>query len=320
MITALSLSPAVDKIYFVDNFRAGGLYRVRNVVKSAGGKGINVARVASILGEKVTALGFKAGDTGDWLESELKKLGVDTNFIEVEGESRTNNNIIDREKGTETEVLEVGPYIKEEDMERFLKSFKEALRETRVLVCSGGLPEGVPADFYRRLIEIAKPYGVKIILDTSNEILAEGIKAGPHMVKPNLRELNKLVKRELKTPQDIVEACKSIVSGGVGIVTASMGRDGAILVSEDKVLRARVPEVDVVNTIGSGDSTVAGYAVGLARDCSLEETFRLSMACAVANTQFMEIGYVNRELVEMYSKEIVIEDIEGICTNKSTLK
>lgn len=307
MITTLSLSPAVDKIYFVDGFETGKLYRVREIVKSAGGKGINVSRVASLLGERVTSIGFKAGDTGEWLEAQLKASGVHAEFIEVPGESRTNNNIIDRLNNAETEVLEIGPYISEDYLSRFLEVFKRVLVNTKVLVCSGGMPEGVPADFYRKLIDIAKQHGVKTVLDTSNEMLEEGIKAKPDIVKPNKRELSKYVSRQLNGINEIIEACRCIISDGVKIVTASLGGEGAILVTEDSALYAKPPEVDVVNTIGSGDSMVAGLAAGMARGYSLEEMFRLGMASAVANTQFREIGVVNGELVEKYLKEIKIQ-------------
>lgn len=309
MITVLSLSPAVDKIYIIENFEAGGLFRVGNVIKSAGGKGINVARVIATLGEKVSTLGFKAGKTGTWLESELEKCGVSTSFIEVVGESRTNNNIIDRLRGTETEVLEIGPFINEEAVTEFLKTFNETLKNTDILVCSGGLPEGIPCDFYRTLIEIAATHGIKVILDTSNRILEEGLKAKPYLVKPNLRELSMLVGRELKDINDIINASRYIISQGVEVVVASLGGEGGLLVTKDTVIKAVVPCVDVINTIGSGDSSVAGIAVGLSRNESLENMLRLGMACAVSNTQHREIGFVLKEEVENYIKEIIIEEI-----------
>jgi 1-phosphofructokinase/tagatose 6-phosphate kinase len=212
MITTLSLSPAVDKIYFADNFQAGGLYRVKNVIKTAGGKGINAARVASILGEKVCTVGFKAGETGNWLESELKKLGVDTRFVEIAGESRTNNNIIDRVNGTETEVLEMGPEVTDHELSRFTAELEHVLGGTTVLVCSGGLPVGVRDDCYRKLIEIAKARGIKTLLDTSGSILVEGVKAAPYMVKPNLRELSNYAGSPLHSMDAIVKACRRILS------------------------------------------------------------------------------------------------------------
>jgi len=307
MITALSLSPAVDKIYFIDGFECGKLYRVRNIVKSAGGKGINVARVSSILGEKVISIGFKAGETGEWLESQLKRMGVNTCFIEVKGESRTNINIIDKVNNHETEVLEIGPVIREEDTGVFMDEFEKVLKDTSVLVCSGGLPEGIPSNFYRILIEKAKLFRVKTILDSSGEMLAEGIKAAPYMVKPNLRELGVYAGKQLNSISDIIAACKSILNAGVEVVVTSMGAQGALLVSKEEVLHARVPEVNVVNTIGSGDSTVAGCAAGIRRGYSLDNMLRLGMACAVANTQFEEIGYISMDLVDRFINEIEIE-------------
>lgn len=300
MITVLSLSPAVDKIYFVDDFEPGKLFRVRNVVKSAGGKGINVARVAATIGEKVMALGFKAGETGDWLVEKLKGEGVDTEFITVEGESRTNSNIIDRMKNTETELLEIGPFIKPEKIQDFLKIFGDAVGKSEVLVCSGGLPEGVPTDFYSTLISIAKPMGVKVVLDASGRVLAEGIKAAPHIVKPNLRELSRYVDRQLNGIKDIADACREIIAQGVQIVAASMGKDGVLLVSGREALHVKGPEIDVINTIGSGDSMVAGLATGLSRGYGQDKMISLGMACALANTQFVEIGFVSMALVETY--------------------
>lgn len=307
MITTLSLSPAVDKIYFADNFMPGGLYRVRDVVKSAGGKGINVARVASLLGEGVRTLGFKAGETGRWLEAQLKILGIETAFIEVEGESRTNNNIIDRATGTETEVLEIGPYISPDAVSEFLVKFYCSLANTEVLVCSGGLPEGIADGFYRQLIEIAVSRKIRVILDTSGEMLKEGIQAVPYMIKPNLRELCEYAGQELREETDILAVCRNILSQGVKAVLTSLGKGGAILVTEERVIKAQALDVPVINTIGSGDSMVAGCAAAIARGYKDEEMLRLGMACAVANTQFAEIGMVRPELVQKFMQEIWIE-------------
>ncbi len=311
MITAVVLSPAIDKIYFVDDFSAGGLYRLEDTVKSAGGKGINVARVAAILGQQVNAVGFKAGETGSWLVSQLEGLKVHTFFTEVRGESRTNINIIDRASNTETELLERGPYITPADAEAFLGDFKKVLERTSVLVCSGGLPHGIPEDFYRTLIEISGSRNIKVILDSSNKMLAEGIKAKPYMVKPNIRELSGYVGRTLETKDDIIGACRLINSQGVEVVTASLGAGGALLVSGDTVLEAVNPVVEAVNTIGSGDSMVAGFAAALAGDYTLEEAFRLGTACAVANTQFKGIGVVTGGLVDRYREETIVRRLTG---------
>lgn len=309
MITTVVLNPAVDKIYFADNFQAGGLFRIKETITSAGGKGINVSRVIRALGEEVLSLGFKGGHTGEWLVEQLKKLGAMTEFIEVEGESRTNNNIIDRINGTETEVLEIGPMITERNIEDFISIYKKALEKTKILVCSGGLPAGVRDDIYKKLIIEAKKQGIKVILDASGEVLKQGIEARPYLIKPNLRELGGLVNRELKEISDIVEACRSIQRDGVELVLASLGEKGAVLVSTDRTLRVYVPKIEVANTIGCGDSMVAGFAVALSRGLGLEEALRLSSACGVNNAQYPQIGVVNKDEVYKLINEIRIEDI-----------
>lgn len=306
MITALSLSPAVDKIYFVDGFKPGGLYRVRDVLKSAGGKGINVARVASMLGEKVQVAGFKAGETGRWIETQIINLGIETFLIEVEGESRTNNNIIDRESNMETELLEIGPVIDKKASDALMEGLKKLFSKTSVLVCSGGLPAGVENDFYKKVIEASKPFGIKTILDSSKEVLREGIKACPFIIKPNLRELSELAGRELSSMNDILSFCRQLVDNGVSYVAASLGKEGAVLVSREGCFHAVAPPVEAVNTIGCGDSMVAGIAAGLLRNMRVDEAFSLGMACAASNASFREIGVIDTNIVEEYFKEIKI--------------
>ncbi len=307
MIMTLSLSPAVDKIYFIDGFKPGGLYRINDVVQSAGGKGINVARALSILGERVRTIGFKGGQTGEWLETQLKSLGVDTRFVPVSGESRTNSNIIDRDSGIETEILETGPFINQDNRCCFLEIFEKMLPAIDILVCSGGLPEGIPPDFYNSLITIAHRYGTKAVLDSSGVMLEEGIKAKPYMVKPNLRELAGYLGSALEDIDGIVKACRNIISTGVQVVCASLGDKGAVLVSGEMVLYSKGIELEAVNTIGSGDSMVAGLVAALSRGGTLEEAFRLGMACGAANTQFREIGVVSKDLVGRLGRQIGIK-------------
>lgn len=310
MLTTVALNPALDKIYFVDEFEAGKMYRVREKIESAGGKGVNVARVAKTLGEDTAAIGFKGGAAGNWIEAQLKKLGVRTRFVEVKGETRTNNNIIDRKRKTETEILEIGPTISGVDMGRFLQIYKETLEYSKVVVLSGGLPHGIPVDYYKTLIEVARLYNLPVILDASGEALSEGLKAKPYMIKPNLRELKNLAKRNLSNTADVLEFCREIVSSGVEVVTVSMGEEGAIMVSENMCLRAKAPVVTAVNSIGSGDAMVAGMAVGLVRKKSFEECLKLAMACGVSNTQFVEIGVVDKDKVDEQLESIEIEVLD----------
>lgn len=309
MITVLSLSPAVDKIYLIDNFCAGGLYRVNNCLQSPGGKGINVARVSKLLGSKVSVLGFKAGSNGQWLEDSLSEIGAETHFVTVDGQSRTNNNIVDKVNNRETEILEEGPTISQSAWELFHEEFCKQIKNTKVLVCSGGLPKGLGNEIYAQLIEEAKKYDVKTILDASGEVLKLGIIAKPYLIKPNLRELSIFFDTQFTSETQIVNSCKEIISGGVKAVVTSLGEQGAMLVTEHSAYKAYPVEVDVVNTIGSGDSMVAGISNGMADGLSLEESFRLGCASATSNTEFLEIGIINGERVKQLKQKIIIKKI-----------
>jgi 1-phosphofructokinase family hexose kinase len=309
MITVLSLSPAIDKIYVIDGFCAGELYRVNNCIQSAGGKGVNVARVSRMLEAEVAVLGFKAGNTGQWLEDNILRTGAKSYFIEVEGQSRTNNNIIDKVNNKETEILEEGPTISDYSWQLFLESFHQNIRKSKVLVCSGGLPKGLGTDTYAKLIDEANKLGIKTILDASGDVLNQGINAKPYLIKPNLRELSTYYKTNFTTETDILNACREIINKGVKVVVTSLGADGALLVSENAAYKAYPVNVNVINTIGSGDSMVAGISTGLVSGMRLEECFRLGVACASSNTEFIEIGLISNERVEQLRRDIIIEKI-----------
>lgn len=310
IITSVVLNPAIDKIYFLDDFQVGKMFR-SSCIKSSGGKGVNVARVAKLLGAKVNLLGFVAGHTGKWLESDVQNIGIQTMFTPVKGETRTNNNIIDKKNNTETELLEPGPDITGEDINNFMLTFEEALSFTKLLVISGGLPQGIPHDFYFQLIKKANEGHIKVILDTSGNTLVEGIKATPYMIKPNLRELSYLLEEDL-CEEDIIPGCKTLISKGIKIVLASLGKDGALLVSDDLCLKAQLPEINVINSIGSGDSLVAGFSVGIANGLSIEEAFRLGVACGINNAQHMEIGLIQKDQVNILLKDIKINSLSPL--------
>ncbi len=309
MITVLSLSPAVDKIYVIDDFCAGELYRVGNCLQSPGGKGINVARVAKMLGHEVTVLGFKAGATGQWLEDSLSSIGAETRFLQVPGQSRTNNNIIDRVNNRETEILEEGPTIDETAWASFLEAFSSRIGDTHVLVCSGGLPRGVGTEAYGALIREANKFGVRTILDSSGEVLQLGVEAGPYMIKPNLKELSAYFKTQFASEGEIVNACREIIKKGVGSVVTSLGAEGALLVTGSEAYKAYPLEVNVANTIGSGDSMVAGISTGLAGGLSTADSFGLGCLCAASNTEFVEIGMIDRKRMEALKKDLIIKEI-----------
>ena len=310
MILAVNMNPAMDKVYAVDDFQAGKVFRPRDMTATAGGKGLNVARVAHLLGEKVIATGLIGGSTGRQIEEEVRNGGMDSRFVPIQGESRICINIMDHRNSTSTEVLEPGPVATEEDAGAFLSRYQELLGECSVVTASGSLPKGLPADFYFTLIRLAKEKGKRFLLDTSGAFFREGIKARPFLIKPNRDELTALQNAETGSRQtseksemvreDIVKAVQAFQARGIGLPVVSLGRKGCIAALEDGVYHFTTPAVDTVNTVGSGDSFVAGCAVALSRGECSRDVIRLGMACGTANTQFFKTGWIEKDMVEKF--------------------
>ncbi len=309
MITVICFNPVVDKVYYIDDFIAGNMFRPESMSQFAGGKGVNVARVASQLGSRVNLLGFKAGQAGAWLEGAIKSTVVNTCFIEVDGETRTNINIIDRKNNLETEIKEQGPEIRNTDMEGFIKEFKRILAYTSVIVCSGGLAKGMNPDAYYSIIQLAKEHNITTVLDSSKEALLQGIKAKPDYIKPNIKELSEYCGREIHNNKEILLAAKEIISSGVQGVLVTKDKNGAVYVDKECSFEIKIPEISVVNTIGSGDAAVAGLAVGIERELDIVDSLSLAIGCGMANTQFSEVGYVTKKAVEYYKPYCSLKQI-----------
>ena len=307
MITTITLNPSVDRRYMIDDFEAGQIFRTSSYGATAGGKGLNVTRVASALGEKVLATGLLGGKSGELIEAELDKVeGVSYDFVKIEGETRSCIAIVSA-GGGQTEILESGPTVFEQDVERFLTHYKSLLEKSSIIVASGSILAGMPKTIYADLIKMAKEQNVPFLLDTSGIALQEGIKAGPTLVKSNLEELEAYVGRKLVNEADVVRAGKQLAENGIVYVVISLGGEGSIVIHHNKVYRVRLPKVEVINPVGSGDSMVAGFAVGLARNYDLIQTIKLASASGTANAVEQSTGSINLEKVEELIGQIVVE-------------
>ena len=308
MILTVTANPTIDRVYFIEDFEIGKLHRARRVARSAGGKGINVARVAKIMGREASAMGFVGGYSGEFIKSEVEKLGIKSLFTDIRGETRTNVNISDG-SGASGEILEEGPEILKEEKERFIKEYSKNIEDCDVICVSGSLPRGLTSDFYKELIQIAKEKGKKIIVDTSGTALKEVLEAKPYMVKPNTDEIAELMGKCVETDNDIKEALNFIFEKGVTIPLVSLGKDGAAAMIDGCFYKFLPPKVDVVNAVGSGDSSVSGIASGIDMGCSVQDAIKFGMACGTANTQFEQTGVVTKELVDEYLPKIIVEMI-----------
>lgn len=306
MILTVTLNAAIDKRYVVDNFKTGEVNRVKECTYVPGGKGLNVSKPASIYGAEVVATGFVGGHAGAYIEDALKPFGIKSAFYHVGAESRSCINIWDEINQVQTEFLEPGFTLTDEDFAGFEEEFRGLVKETKVVAMSGSVPKGLDGTAYQRLVKIVKDAGIPVILDTSGRLLEMGIEAAPTMIKPNIDEIRMLTGKHCDDIQDIINAAKEIHAKGVEIVAVSLGGDGSIVVGDEGIFRARVPKIDAVNTVGCGDSMIAGFALGLSKGLSLPETLKLASAISAAAAMREETGFFVMEDMEKLLPQIEI--------------
>lgn len=310
MILTVTLNAAIDKRYVVDGFLEGEVNRVAKCSYTPGGKGLNVSKPAVIAGGEVVATGFVGGHTGQYIEDALKPLGITSAFYHLAGESRSCINIWDGKKEIQTEFLEPGFEVKEEEFQGFLQLFQTLIEKADVVAISGSVPKGLDGTAYQKMVKMVKEAGKKVILDTSGNLLKMGIEACPTMIKPNLDEIRMLTGKSCDTLEDMVEAAKKIHSQGVEIVAVSLGGEGSFVVSESGVYRARVPKLHAVNTVGCGDSMIAGFALGLSENLPIDKILKKASGISAASALREETGYFRMEDMEKLLPEIEITRIE----------
>lgn len=290
MITTVTLNASIDKAYHMEKkIENGTVMRVHECRNSAGGKGLNVARIVRLCGSKVQATGLVGGFNGQYLESLLDEDGIAHRFGHVDGETRSCINILDPGYGS-TEYLEPGFEVKAADMERYLEEFPEIIKDSDVVTISGSAPAGVSKDIYQKLVEIVKAEGKAVLLDTSGELLKKGIKAHPTLIKPNQDEIEALFGKPVTSREDVIERAKELHAQKIAYVVISLGGDGALLVCDEGIYQAIPPKVDVVNTVGCGDSMVGAFAVAIEQKKTPEEALRYASAVGTANALSTNTG------------------------------
>ena len=308
MITTVTLNASIDKAYVMQEaIENGTVMRVKEVRNTAGGKGLNVAKIAVICGAEVLATGFAGGFNGRYLESLAAESHVATRFCHVEGETRSCINILDPKYGS-TEYLEPGFSVKEEDLARFLTEFPGVIGKSTVVTMSGSAPVGIPSDIYRRMTELAKAAGAKVILDTSGDYLKEGLQGRPFMIKPNGDEIEALLGIRAEDPEAVFRAASELrVKYGIPWVVISLGGNGAVLSCDEGVFHGLPPKLDPVNTVGCGDSMVGAFAVALERALSPREALRYAVAVSAAAAMSPLTGDYDPAVFEEIYPETIVE-------------
>ena len=305
MIYTVTLNPALDKTVEIPGMALDTVNRITEMRTDPGGKGINVSKVIAKLGGDSCAVGILGGESGRTLEKLLENENFTTQFRFVEGQTRTNIKIIDRVGHTNTDINEPGFAVPPELTDGLLDRLTASLRPGDVVVLSGSLPLGAPADTYATWITRCKAAGARVFLDADGAALAEGLRAKPFLVKPNDEELSRLLGRELRGVPALADAARQLVATGVENVVVSMGGAGAIYANADTVLRTEGLSVPVRSTVGAGDSVVAALALALGRGMPLHDAAVLSTAVGAANVMCSGTQAAERSAVEALLPKVV---------------
>ena len=307
MIHIICLNPTIDRMYYIDSFLPGFQYHGNKAEVYPGGKGLNILRVLSSFIHPLSFYAFTAGDNGKIIKREAERLGAQSTFIEVEGETRTTINIMDKKSGNETEIKEKGPYITEKDTSALLSSLESNVKENDIVILSGSLPDGIRKDIYKEISELSKRKGASTLLDTGGDLLKTSIPGRYLLVKPNENEIRDLFD-DYSSPLSLLS--EKLINKGADSVLITRGGDGAYFRNKDMALDIKVPKVDVVSTIGSGDSTLAGFAYGLSQALPLSDTVSLALSFGTSNALHREVGRVDKAEVEDIMKRIEIREKE----------
>lgn len=308
MITTVTLNAAIDKAYTIKELKKGTVSRVLRCRNTPGGKGLNVARVIRALGEDVLATGFIGGYSGAYVKDMLDKQQIANDFFHTASESRVCINVLE-DNGTSTEFLEPGEGVSPEEISAFMQKFEKIVEKSEVIAISGSVPQGMDSDIYAKLILMTKAKGKKVILDTSGDLLKEGIKGCPTMIKPNKDEIEALLGVSVRNRKDLIDNAKKLQGSGIEQVVVSMGSEGALVVTEDEILQGKPPKITPVNTVGAGDSMVAAFSVGIVRGYGVKQSIRYAVSVSAANTLTMTTGAFKNEDFEMIYNNVEIKSI-----------
>lgn len=305
MIYTVTFNPSIDYVMFVDDFKIDGLNRAQDTNKFAGGKGINVSRVLKTLEVDSTALGFAGGFPGDFIAQTLKDSDIHTDFVQVDEDTRIN---VKLKTGQETEVNAQGPNVTDAQFQSLLNQIKETTDKDTVIV-AGSVPKSIPSDAYAQIAKITKQTGAQLVVDAEKDLVETVLEYQPLFIKPNKEELEVMFNASVKSDEDVIKYAKQILDNGAQSVIVSLGGDGAIYVDRQQSIKAVNPKGKVINTVGSGDSTVAGMVAGLATGLSVKDAFKQAVASGTATA--FDADLATKDAIENIKSQVTISVLDG---------
>lgn len=299
MVYTVTFNPAIDYVVHTEKITLGATNRSQSEEMYFGGKGINVSVVLKELGIASKALGFTAGFTGEAIEKGLSTMGIDTDFVRLEkGNSRINVKIKSAE---ETEINGQGPHIDDKAIEALFEKL-DALADGDTLILAGSIPSSLPSDIYQRILERLSGKNIKAVVDATKDLLLNVLRYNPFLVKPNNYELGEMFGVELATDEDIERYARRLREMGAANVLVSMAGDGAMLIDEfGKMHRCGVCKGTVKNSVGAGDSMVAGFTAG---SLNGDYEYALKLGTAAGGATAFSDGLASKEKIEELLKTL----------------
>ncbi|HXH62190.1 MAG TPA: 1-phosphofructokinase family hexose kinase [Fimbriimonadaceae bacterium] len=309
MILSVTLNPSIDLTLFVDGLKLHDTNRVGRVETDAGGKGVNLSRVAVELGSESVATGFLGGGPGAFVRKVLDVQGAGHDFIEIGADTRTNFSVEDGTGEPPTTLNMKGPHVTAEEWERLVARVTEWSAKCSWVALGGSLPQGVPVDAYKSLGQIAKAAGARLSLDADGESLRQGLEAKPHFIKPNGKEAGRLLGRKVESVEDAIFAAEELLQylEDDGVCVVSLGELGAVCAVQGATYIGRPVEVEAKSTIGSGDSLVGAMLGALEKGSSLEDALRVGVAAGAATATTNGAEIARRAVVEEILPQVTVE-------------
>jgi 1-phosphofructokinase len=306
MIYTLTLNPSVDYFLHIQDFKEGDLNLSTYSNILSGGKGINVSMVLANLQVKSTALGFIGGFVGEQIVQTLKHNKIANDFIHLNENTRINIKLYNKSSKIETEIAGFSPNILAIQEVQLINKISSIVKAGDILVLSGSIPSTVQKDIYK-IISQKLHLGTKVVLDTRGTSLKENLHNN-FLIKPNIKELTEMFGKSLTNHEEIIDSCNYFFDIGVENVMVSMGKDGSLLLNKSSIYRALPIKLEVNNSVGAGDSMVAGFVYGTYINKSLVESYKLSVASSCATIS--SGGFAKEETIKKFINQIEIEQIK----------
>ena len=309
MIITLTINPSVDRTVMVDRLVFEDRAYILSRSDSAGGRGINASRVLHSFGAKTLAIVTSGGANGDKFTKLLAKSGYPVKVVPIQNEIRVNFTIVDRQ-GLAVKLNELGPPVSSDELARLEHVVERRLEPASWLMLCGSIPPSVPAEFYTKLIRMARDRKVKTLLDTDGDALLHGVEAGPTVVTPNQPEAERLLNRALITRAHFIEAATRIKAMGAETVLLSLGSRGVVAVNENQLLEAIPPRVDAVSPIGAGDALAAAYVWAATKKKDFPDCVRWAVAAGTASAKLPGVQFADLDQTKEIYKSVEVRKIQ----------